>query len=230
MRPSTARFAAKANHYGAGDPQLHETLPPMVWALIDADPWLRTPGRTIVEPACGPGAIVRELQRFGHRVIASDKFNYAKRWKGLRNGARTRWGLDFLSLRRRDVMTFVGVDDFAILTNPPYGTGRAGDPSLAADFVVHALSLAPRVYMLLPSKFMHGGSKCAHRDRLVDGPELTGVFPFRERATLHRDNFERRKQSGFFDYAWFRWERVPQPLVFRRLTMEGGGRACIFQA
>ncbi|MEO1019335.1 MAG: hypothetical protein AAFY56_16830, partial [Pseudomonadota bacterium] len=60
----------KRNAYGSGDAQLYETLPEMVEAMIHADPWLSAPGRLILEPACGPGAITAVLQAFNHKVHA----------------------------------------------------------------------------------------------------------------------------------------------------------------
>jgi hypothetical protein len=72
---------------------------------------------TIWEPACGNGAISRELTAAGHDVISTDVADYGY-------GAS---GIDFLrecSPRAKH-----------IVTNPPYGRG------LADQFVRHALAL-----------------------------------------------------------------------------------------
>ena len=47
---------------------LYETPEVATLALLRAEPL----PRTILEPACGPGAIVRVLRGAGHRVIATD--------------------------------------------------------------------------------------------------------------------------------------------------------------
>lgn len=225
---TSARNAIKANGYGVGDAQLYETQPALVWALIDADPWLRQKGRLIMEPACGPGAITRELQQAGHKVLSSDLNQYEARWKGVRGDLlqRPTWHFDFFNWLPSQVGEMIpDPDNFAIVTNPPYGTGEHGDPSLAARFVAHALELAPRVYMLLKADFVHAGMQCPWRDDLIDTTQLTGVFPFRERVTLPRDDFEGEQQQGFGNFSWFRWERNGGPRVHQRLSRLNGGCA-----
>lgn len=206
----TAPIHMKSNSYGKDDAQLYETLPECVVALIGADPWLQTP-RLILEPACGPGAITSVLQAFNHRVISSDLNQYEVRWKGkaCRSLQRPTWGLDFFDYLPSTLNTVVGDRPFAIVTNPPYGTGEHGDVSMAARFVEHALTLAPRVYMLLELAFLHGGQGCPLRDELIDTPRFTGLYPFRERCNMHRDGFKGGKTSQSRIHAWFRWEREP---------------------
>ena len=51
---------------------LYETPEVATLALLRAEPL----PRAIWEPACGPGAIVRVLRDAGHRVIATDLFDY----------------------------------------------------------------------------------------------------------------------------------------------------------
>ncbi len=202
----------KMNAYGEGDAQLYETLPEMVTALVGADPWLQEP-RLILEPACGPGAITSVLQAFNHRVISSDLNQYEVRWKGKACDGlqRPTWGLDFFEYRPGRLKDIVGNRPFAIVTNPPYGTGKRGDVNLAARFVEHALRLAPRVYMLLELNFINGGEGCPLRDQLIDTPRFTGLYPFRERCNMHRDGFKGGKTSQSRIHAWFRWEREPDP-------------------
>ncbi len=208
----SAPIHIKSNSYGAGDAQLYETLPEMVVALIGADDWLQTP-RLILEPACGPGAITSVLQTFNHRVISSDLNQYQMRWKGKPCDGlqRPSWGMDFFEYRPSVLADIVGDRPFAIVTNPPYGTGERGDVNLAARFVEHALTLAPRVYMLLELSFIHGGEGCPLRDQLIDTPRFTGLYPFRERCNMHRDAFKGGKTAQSRIHAWYRWEREPAP-------------------
>lgn len=226
---ATGIVPQKANSYGAGDAQLYETTPELVWAMIAADPWLQQKGRLMMDGACGPGAITCELQRAGHKVLSSDLFQYEARWKGVRGDLvqRPTWNFDFFNWLPSVVNPMVpDATNFAIMMNPAYGTGKRGDPSLAARFVAHALELAPRVYMLLRSDFVHAGANCPWRDDLIDTARLTGVFPFRERVNLHRDGFTGKKQNGFFNYSWFRWEREGGPRTYQRVSLLNGGHVC----
>ena len=65
-----------------------------------------------------------------------------------------------------------------IVTNPPF--------KLAAQFAAHALSLCPRVAMLLRLSFLESGNEKtkAGRARLfaLDGGHLARVFVFRSTA------------------------------------------------
>ena len=120
---------------------LYETPEVATSALLRAEPipW------TIWEPACGRGAIVRKLRDTGRRVIATDLIDY-------RSPYQDHAGRDFLLERRAP-------DDVEmILTNPPGST-------LAALFAAHAVSLCPRVAMLLRLSFL----KAATRKRRPDG-------------------------------------------------------------
>jgi hypothetical protein len=119
-------------------------------------------------------------------------------------------------------------DEYALMTNPPYGSGEPGEANLAASIATHALELAPRVYLLLELPFQVGGQGCKLRDRLMDSQQLTGVFPFRERLDMHRDGFpDEDKQAQTRMHAWYRWERTPsQPREHRRLTTLNGGDVC----
>ena len=113
---------------------LYETPEVATLALLRAEPL----PRTIWEPACGPGAIVRVLRDAGHRVIATDLIDY-------RSPDQDHAGRDFLLERRAPD----GVE--MIVTNPPF--------KLAAQFAAHALSLSPRVAMLLRLSFLERHEK-----------------------------------------------------------------------
>src|SRR5215212_6850017 len=101
---------------------LYETPAAAVRALLSAH---RFAG-PIWEPACGRGAIVRELTAAGYDVVASDLHNYRVPRQHV---------CDFLNKR-------VPPDGArTIITNPPF--------SLADEFVRQAVKLCPNVVMLL---------------------------------------------------------------------------------
>lgn len=105
--------------------EFYPTPPEATRALLAAE----TFDGTIWEPACGNGAIAKELIRFGYDVTSTDIADWG-------------WGdpgYDFLSLAKPLAKH--------IVTNPPYGYG------LADRFVSHALHLTAgtggKVAMLL---------------------------------------------------------------------------------
>jgi len=166
---------------------LYETPEVGTLALLRAEPL----PPTIWEPACGPGAIVRVLRSSGHRVIATDLFDY-------RSPDQDQAGRDFLLERTAPD----GVE--MIVTNPPF--------KLAAQFAAHALSLCPRVAMLLRLSFLESGSEKteAGRARLfaVDGGHLARAHVFRNRLPMmHRDGWVGNRASNSVAFAWFVWER-----------------------
>jgi hypothetical protein len=118
------------------------------WPARKPHDYYRTPGAvvdallsvlslegTIWEPACGDGALARILQAHGYEVVSTDLVE-----RGYGSQA------DFLATDR-----LLGDN---IVTNPPF--------SLAADFILHALDLKPRlVAFLLNSTFWHAGRRLA---------------------------------------------------------------------
>jgi hypothetical protein len=164
---------------------LYETPEVATLALLRAEPL----PRTIWEPACGPGAIVRVLRDAGHRVIATDLVDY-------QSPDQDHAGRDFLLERKAPD----GVE--IIITNPPF--------KLA--FAAHALSLCPRVAMLLRLSFLESGNEKtkAGRARLfaLDGGHLSRVYVFRNRLPMmHRDGWRGNRASNSVAFAWFVWER-----------------------
>lgn len=155
-----------------------ETLPAVVW-----------------EPACGRGAISREIEAAGRRVVSTDLVS-----RGFGQG-----GVDFLMEHRSPE----SVD--AIVTNPPF--------KLADQFVRHALTLAPRVIMLLRWAYAEG----AGRSDIIDN-HLSHVWLGKERLPMmHRDGWDGPKlgNSGA-PFAWFVFEqqtRLPDAgFVVRRIS------------
>ena len=166
---------------------LYETPEVATKALLRAEPL----PRTIWEPACGRGAIVRVLRDAGHRVIATDLIDY-------HSPDQDHAGPDFLLER----MAPHGVE--MIVTNPPFKS--------AAQFAAHALDLCPRVAMLLRLSFLESGNEKteAGRARLfaLDGGHLARVFVFIDRLPMmHRDGWAGNRVSNPTPFAWFVWER-----------------------
>jgi hypothetical protein len=158
---------------------LYETPPVAVHALLRVE---NVPA-VIWEPCCGPGAITRVLRASGRRVIASDLVDYQSQDQDFA-------GWDFLMQQSAPP----GVQ--AIVTNPPY--------SIINQFVPHALSLSPKVILLLRFLFME--SHCVRND-VLDCGRLARVYLFANRLPgLHRDGWEGKKAGNSVAYAWFVWD------------------------
>ena len=172
---------------------LYESPPEAVRALLAAE----VLPRSIWEPACGPGSIVRVLRDAGHNVLATDLVNY--KWPG-----QNAYGWDFLTERTLPE----GID--AIVTNPPFKNSN--------EFVAHALTLCPRVVMLLRLAFLESSK----RSLILDGGHLARVHVFRNRLPMmHRDGWEGPKVSNPTAFAWFVWDRNHTgPTELRRLSWE----------
>jgi len=177
---------------------LYETSPVATCALLTVErlPYL------IWEPACGRGAIVRELQRQGHRVIGTD---INPRYAG---GKRA----DFLGMVSPPQAVY------AIVTNPPYG--------LAAQFAARAIQLCPHVCMLMRLGFLEAGNPRseAGRARLfcLDECPPARVYVFRNRLPMmHRDGWRGRKASSAMAFAWMVWDWSHQgPTALSRISWE----------
>jgi len=175
---------------------LYETPPQAVHALIEAE---KLP-RTIWEPACGPGAIVKVLRDAGHWVYATDLVDY-----GL-DDSESR--IDFL-LERQAPGFYIG----AIVTNPPF--------KLAEAFVENALRMGiPKVVMLLRLAFLES----ERRRAILDGGLLARVHVFRNRLPMmHRDGWDGPRASSALSFAWFVWEHGHKgPTEMRRISWRVG--------
>lgn len=115
----------------------YPTPPDATRALIAAEHnWLEYHSR-LWEPACGQGAMARELDTAGHAVWSTDLVD-----RGWGTG-----GVDFLTT------TEIPMGCTAIVTNPPF--------NIAEKFIVHALDRlgAPYLCLLLKSTFWHAVSR-----------------------------------------------------------------------
>jgi hypothetical protein len=174
---------------------LYESPPEAVQALLRAE---RNIPDVIWEPACGPGVIVRELRAAGKQVYATDLVDYESR-------DQDEAGWDFLMEQQLPI----GVR--AIITNPPF--------KLAQEFVAHALSLCPKVIMLLRLAFLESD----RRTPILDTGHLARVHVFRKRLPMmHRSGFDGPKNSNSgMAFAWFVWDRDYQgPTELRRISWE----------
>jgi hypothetical protein len=170
---------------------LYETPPKAVRALLKVEQF----DRPIWEPACGPGTIVRVLRDTGHKVIATDIKDYGC--------PDSKGGVDFLG------QTSAPAGVTTILSNPPF--------MHADEFVRHALTLAPRVVMLLRLAFLEGQG----RSDIIDGGKLARVYVFRNRVMMHRDGWDGPRANGAIAFAWFCWDRDHHGAIeLRRISCE----------
>jgi hypothetical protein len=157
---------------------LYETPEVATLALLAVEPL----PRRILEPACGRGAISKVLRSAGHTVIENDIVDYGQGQHSVQ---------DFLNLKPAQAHE---ID--AVVTNPPY--------RLAQQFVQHALTLCPRVFMLLRLTFLES----ERRKDVLEGAGLIRVHVFRNRLPMmHRDGWTGNRVSNPTAFAWFVWER-----------------------
>lgn len=157
---------------------LYETPAVAVHALMKAE---NLP-KHIWEPACGRGAIVNVLREAGHVVVASDLVDYGV-------PITIFWRYDFLMEHKAPEGTE------AIVTNPPF--------KLADEFAAHALTLVPRVFMLLRLAFLEGTA----RTPILEN-HLARVHVFRNRLPMmHRDGWTGPKATSATAFAWFCWNK-----------------------
>jgi hypothetical protein len=164
---------------------LYETPPEAVRALLAVE----SVPSVVWEPACGPGAIVRELRQLGRLVHASDLVDYQC------PGAASR--RDFLMERHAPCS--------CIVTNPPF--------KLAEEFAQHALDLCDDVYLLLRLAFLEG---LRWQERGL-ARHLAAVHVFAPRLPfMHRSGWDGPVNSNSgMPFAWFVWRKshVGRPTV-----------------
>jgi hypothetical protein len=148
---------------------LYETPLEAVRALLAVE---TLPSGVIWEPACGPGSIVRVLRSIGYRVWSTDLVDYG-------SPDQDESGIDFL-LERSAPSSIT-----SIVTNPPF--------KLAEQFARCALTLCPRVYMLLRLGFLES----ERRRDILDSGSLKTVYVGRRS----------RNASPALAFAWYCWDR-----------------------
>lgn len=166
----------------------YETPPEATLALLRCE----TLPHRILEPACGPGAIVKVLREAGHFVVAHDLVDYGC--------PDSRSGVDFLMEWEPQCVA-------AIVTNPPF--------KIADDFVRKGLQLCPLVVILQRLMFLEGKG----RSDIIDG-HLSRVHVFRNRLPMmHRHGWNGKQTSSMAPYAWFVFERDRSgPTILDRIS------------
>lgn len=179
-----ASTGAKRSRLADRGLDLYETPGEAVRALLAREP---VP-LLVWEPACGPGAIVRELRAAGRFVYASDLADYGAPMQAVQG-----WpGRDFLFERAGQGAPEVA----AIVTNPPY--------MLATEFVEHAMRLAPMGYFLLRTAFLES----ERRQPLFASGMLARVLIFANRLPMmHRADWDGPRSTSTQSYAWFVFDR-----------------------
>lgn len=159
----------------------------------------------IWEPCAGRGAIVRELRKNGHDVIATDLVAYPGADPGIMSK------VDFLMERK----PWKGAQ--CIVTNPPFKN--------ADDIIRRGLSFGLPVIVLLRLMALEG----AGRSDIIDR-HLVRVWAGIERLpSMHRDGWTgpKREHSGA-PFAWFVFlpkSRGDKPIELRRMSWRGGDDA-----
>lgn len=134
----------------------------------------------IWEPACGDGAISRELEAAGYQVLSTDLID-----RGYGQG-----GVDFLL----DYQTRAA----NIVTNPPF--------KFAEQFVRHALSRAERkVCILARLAWLEG----IQRGRFFQSSPLARVWVFSARLHMQRARAATKEDAGgMIAFAWYVWDHA----------------------
>lgn len=138
------------------------------------------PGDLLWEPCAGRGAISRELRDGGYQVIAQDLRAYPGADDDIRSG------INFFD----EIAAPEGCR--TIFTNPPF--------KCADEFIRHALSLVPDVFVLWTARSIEGGTRSDIMDR-----HCWGIWHGVDRGpSIHADNWNgpRLKQDQR-QFAWF---------------------------
>jgi len=131
---------------GRQERDFYPSPPEITRAIIAAETF---PG-PIFEPACGDGAIAKEFEAAGYKVIASDIHP-------LGYGVKR----DFFTVTRSLADT-----NISIVTNPPF--------DLAARFIEHGLFLRPKkLALVLKATYFHAAS----RRRLFEETNPAAIYP-----------------------------------------------------
>lgn len=165
---------------------LYQTCPEAVHALLALEEF----SSTVLEPACGPGALVRMLEDAGYMVLLSDLVDYATHDQF----GEVQQVQDFLESEAWD-------ENPDIVTNPPYG-------AVLNRFVAHALRVhRPRKMALLLNVNFFGGFDDENRNYVLDDCSPARIYWFSRRLpTMHREGWHGNEASSQMNTGWFIWE------------------------
>lgn len=154
----------------------YPTPPAGTRALLDVEKF----DGAIWEPACGDGAISRELEAVGYEVVSTDLVD-----RGYGQGR-----IDFMMERASLAPN--------IVTNPPF--------KYIEPFVCKALELTTgKVAILARLAFLEG----ARRRQMFETTPLARVWVFSRRLAISRSGeVWRSKQGGMVAFAWFVWDHA----------------------
>ena len=181
-----------ATHSGGSnrkaDPALPDFYPTPSWvtdALLDREKFTGT----IWEPACGNGAIVKQLEKRGHNVYASDLFEYGFGETGKdffsHAGALKRGGLVYDNL----------------ITNPPF---KMINPwiSHSLEHAKHKVAIFARLAILESDKRWQSIFSVAAPNR---------IWVFSQRITMYPHGMQ-TAGSGTIAFCWLVWD-VKNPVT-----------------
>ena len=163
-------------------------------ALIE---FLDLPAESYIwEPACGDGAMSEVMKAMGYQVYSTD----------LRedSGYGDERGLDFLQYQPDPPtgIPITAVFDDWIITNPPF--------NLAEDFIRKALSLTPRVAMLLSNQYWHA----ERRMKLFTEHTPSHILPLTWRPAFLEAE---RGKSPMMNVMWVVWGMNDGQALYRPL-------------
>jgi len=175
MSGSNRHIARQSSHDN------YETPAWAVRALLRREPLY---GR-VLEPCCGPGAIVREIERIDPDVdVTACDYREGTRIAGF-------GGVDFTAPIDNGLR---GSFDF-VITNPPF--------KLAEKMVSNALFVArKRVYFFQRSAWMEGGARFRN---VWSCTPLRKVLVFVNRVDCYPEG-EITFKKGMYCFAWYCWE------------------------
>jgi hypothetical protein len=178
------RVGTERNAQDEGDPQVYETPPEAVFALMGVE---ALPD-TIWEPACGSGQIVDVLRESGRIVVASDIRETDCEYSHTR---------DFM--RCEQVPGAQKVQ--AIVTNPPFSMMSDG------SWLEKSLEFVNDVYLLGRVNVLAG----VRRTNMIEKRGLRRIYVFRERLPMmHKAGFLEaggKPSTSTIDFAWFCWRK-----------------------
>lgn len=135
---------------------------------------------SVIEPACGDGAIVNPLREAGYNVTASDIVD---------RGCPDAVVSDFLSGHYEP-------SGAGVVTNPPF--------RLAQQFVDEALRISPYVAMLLRLPFLESTGRM---DWFRTTPLARVHVSSRRLPMMHRGDWDGPKSTSTTCFCWFVWDK-----------------------
>jgi hypothetical protein len=159
---------------------LYETPKSLVWKLMETGEFYEGPNKSVLEPACGRGAIVKELRRsfFTNKVAYSDKM------------------ITSFNLQSVDFLKMPEYRCNYIITNPPF--------SLFDDFVMKAKEIAIEKIAFIGKTNFFGAYQRAEKEVWK---HLKHVYVFNRqvdyRGPVHEDGLF---HVGGLVTGWFIWD------------------------